>query len=61
MLLVSGVLQVCTETYGCAPEVRITGDTHAKMPYIPSHLDYMLYELLKNAMRWVQTGNSCHC
>ena len=94
--------QVCTETYGRAPDVRITGDKAATIPYIPGeavsqksldpscvsgtmhafecalpqylleflefffcacpkvflflrvssgHLDYMLYELLKNAMR----------
>ena len=44
-------LQVSTETYGRAAEVEVTGDIHCLMPYIPSHLDYMLYELLKNAHR----------
>lgn len=45
--------QVCSETYGVAPEVKISGDLHATLAYIPSHLDYMLYEILKNAMRAV--------
>lgn len=46
-------MQVARETYGCAPEVTCTGDLQSTIPYIPTHLDYMLYELLKNAMRCV--------
>ncbi|KAI8475177.1 MAG: pyruvate dehydrogenase kinase [Monoraphidium minutum] len=42
---------LCAEVYGVAPDVRVTGDTGALLPYIPSHLDYMLYEVLKNAVR----------
>lgn len=42
---------LCSEVYGAAPEVRVSGDLGAALPYIPSHLDYMLYELLKNAVR----------
>lgn len=45
--------QVSRETYGLAPEVTCTGDLQSTIPYIPTHLDYMLYELLKNAMRAV--------
>lgn len=45
--------QVCIETYGSAPEILISGDVHLRVPYIPAHLDYMLYELLKNASRAV--------
>lgn len=44
-------VQVCTEAYGCAPDVIFTGDVRLTVPYIPAHCDYMLYELLKNAMR----------
>lgn len=47
--------QVCMEAYGIAPEVLVAGDLSARLPYLPSHLDYMLYELLKNSMR---AGNS---
>ncbi|GFR41707.1 hypothetical protein Agub_g2457 [Astrephomene gubernaculifera] len=45
--------QVCMETYGTAPDVIVSGDPKVTIPYIPAHLDYMLYELLKNAMRAV--------
>ncbi|KAG2488120.1 hypothetical protein HYH03_013268 [Edaphochlamys debaryana] len=45
--------QVCVETYGVAPDVVVSGDAGVTIPYIPTHLDYMLYELLKNAMRAV--------
>jgi [3-methyl-2-oxobutanoate dehydrogenase (acetyl-transferring)] kinase len=44
---------VCAEVYGLSPEVVVTGDRHVRLPYIPGHLDYMLYELLKNAARAV--------
>jgi [3-methyl-2-oxobutanoate dehydrogenase (acetyl-transferring)] kinase len=37
--------------FGVAPDVRVSGDIAASLPYIPSHLDYILYEVLKNAMR----------
>jgi len=49
--------QVCTETYGRAPDVIVSGDVRAVMPYIPMHLDYMLYELLKNACRAVMESH----
>lgn len=52
MLEAAACCQVSRETYGVAPEVTCTGDLQSTIPYIPTHLDYMLYELLKNAMRW---------
>ncbi|CAL5227736.1 g10752 [Coccomyxa viridis] len=47
--------QICTETFGAAPDVIISssGAQAVKMPYIPTHLDYMLFELFKNSMRAV--------
>lgn len=45
--------QVCVETFGNAPEVLVNGDIDLRVPYIPAHIDYMLYELLKNASRAV--------
>ncbi len=48
-------MQICTETFGAAPDVIISssGAQAVKMPYIPTHLDYMLFELFKNSMRAV--------
>ncbi|QDZ22725.1 pyruvate dehydrogenase kinase [Chloropicon primus] len=45
--------QACVETYGTSPEVRVIGDQgeDAIISYIPAHLDYMLFELMKNALR----------
>lgn len=54
------VVQVCMETYGMAPEVVVSGEPKVSIPYIPAHLDYMLYELLKNAMRYGFLRHSVH-
>eukprot|EP00951_Prasinocladus_malaysianus_P007967 scaffold57375_cov31-Prasinocladus_malaysianus.AAC.1 len=43
--------QVCNETYGRSPDIIVSGDVRAVMPYIPMHIDYMLYELMKNSSR----------
>jgi len=43
---------MCIEKYGIAPEVKVTGHTATVFPYIVSPLDYILHEILKNAMRY---------
>ena len=49
--------QAAAETFGAAPEVVVicssgrSGSGDPALPYIPAHLDYCLYELLKNAVR----------
>lgn len=50
--------QAFVEHYGAAPEVVVTGDALLTIPYIPAHLDYMLYELLKNSARAVVERHS---
>lgn len=42
---------MCERTFGAAPRVQIQGSLHLTFPYIPTHLHYILLELLKNAMR----------
>ncbi|XP_057268096.1 3-methyl-2-oxobutanoate dehydrogenase [lipoamide] kinase, mitochondrial, partial [Pezoporus wallicus] len=43
--------RLCEQQYGHAPRVRINGHVAARFPHIPLPLDYVLPELLKNAMR----------
>lgn len=43
--------KMCNEKYGVSPEVYVKGHVAATFPYIPQPLDYILNELLKNAMR----------
>ncbi|XP_041575460.2 branched-chain alpha-ketoacid dehydrogenase kinase [Taeniopygia guttata] len=43
--------RLCEHQYGTAPRVRINGHVAARFPFIPLPLDYVLPELLKNAMR----------
>lgn len=43
--------KMCIEKYGIAPEVKVAGHLSTVFPYIASPLDYILHELLKNAMR----------
>lgn len=38
-------------TYGVAPDLEIVGKVDAKFPYVESHLQLMLFELIKNSMR----------
>ena len=48
----SEATMMCRRDYfDCAPEVHIAGETDLTFPYLPSHLHYILLELLKNAMR----------
>lgn len=42
---------MCTRKYGDAPEVIIAGRLDMTFPYVPTHLHYIMLELLKNSMR----------
>eukprot|EP00897_Mesotaenium_endlicherianum_P004541 jgi/Mesen1/4114/ME000216S03372 len=44
---------VCSQTYGVVPRYVVSGDTDTSLAYIPAHIDYMLFEVLKNASRAV--------
>jgi signal transduction histidine kinase len=43
--------ELCELNFGTYPEFIINGQTDTTFPYIDVHLDYMLFELLKNAFR----------
>ncbi|KAG0328955.1 hypothetical protein BG004_002428 [Podila humilis] len=47
----SFVQELCDVNYGSSPEVVINGQTDAQFTYVPVHLEYILCELLKNAVR----------
>jgi pyruvate dehydrogenase kinase 2/3/4 len=42
---------MCERQFGDAPYVEIKGRTDLTFSYVPSHLYYMLFEVLKNSMR----------
>lgn len=44
---------ICEVSLGVAPEVKMEGAKEMKLPYIPEHLHYIFFELLKNSMRAV--------
>jgi [3-methyl-2-oxobutanoate dehydrogenase (acetyl-transferring)] kinase len=44
--------EMCELKYGHAPDVRINGHLSATFPYVAPALDYIMLELLKNAMRF---------
>lgn len=50
--------RLCEHQYGHSPRVRINGHVAARFPFIPLPLDYILPELLKNAMRYHHLLNS---
>ncbi|XP_039578128.1 3-methyl-2-oxobutanoate dehydrogenase [lipoamide] kinase, mitochondrial [Passer montanus] len=50
--------RLCEHQYGNAPRVRINGHVAARFPFIPLPLDYVLPELLKNAMRCPRFGGN---
>ena len=42
---------ICNRTHGDAPDVIILGRQDLTFPYVASHIEYILVELLKNSMR----------
>eukprot|EP00924_Labyrinthula_sp_SR-Ha-C_P008874 augustus_masked-scaffold_2-processed-gene-5.53-mRNA-1 protein AED:0.00 eAED:0.00 QI:0/-1/0/1/-1/1/1/0/389 len=49
---------MCERQYGEAPDVEMLGRVDLTFSYIPSHLYYILFELLKNSMRAVTEFHS---
>ena len=38
---------MCTRQYGDVPDISLYGHTDLTMPFVPSHLHHMLFEVLK--------------
>ncbi|KIV81167.1 hypothetical protein PV11_08604 [Exophiala sideris] len=52
------VAEVCELKYGVRPSLVINGNEDAEFAHIPMHLEYIITELLKNAMRaTIEAGN----
>ncbi|GAV79371.1 LOW QUALITY PROTEIN: HATPase_c domain-containing protein/BCDHK_Adom3 domain-containing protein, partial [Cephalotus follicularis] len=47
-------LVMCLREYGSSPDVNIYGDPTFTFPYVPAHLQLMVFELVKNSLRAVQ-------
>ncbi|KAB2009999.1 hypothetical protein ERO13_D10G183100v2 [Gossypium hirsutum] len=45
---------ICLREYGSAPDINIYGDPSFTFPYVPTHLQLMVFELVKNSLRAVQ-------
>ncbi|KAE8733181.1 dehydrogenase kinase [Hibiscus syriacus] len=45
---------ICLREYGTAPDIVIYGDPSFTFPYVPTHLQLMVFELVKNSLRAVQ-------
>lgn len=54
----SFVSEICELRYGVRPTVIINGQSDTRLAHVPTHLEYILTELLKNAFRaTVEAGN----
>ena len=42
---------ICMRQYGHAPDVTVYGDPNFTFAYVPSHLNHMVFELVKNCLR----------
>jgi len=55
---------LCIGKYGKAPAVQLGGNLYATFSYIPQPLDYILLEILNNALRYsvavVAAAVHCH-
>ncbi|OWF46554.1 3-methyl-2-oxobutanoate dehydrogenase [lipoamide] kinase, mitochondrial-like [Mizuhopecten yessoensis] len=43
--------KLCRDRYGCAPNVQLLGHMSVQFPYMPQPVEYIVGEVMKNAMR----------
>jgi len=51
---------LCNQLYGVSPEINIMGNMTESFTYVPSHIHYILSELLKNSLRATCTFHGVH-
>ena len=54
---VTDALEICEYNYNDTPEIRINSLTDPSLCYIPSHLYYVFFELIKNSIRASMESN----
>ncbi|CAI5525328.1 unnamed protein product [Closterium sp. Naga37s-1] len=61
--VVEAAVKQCTDvsrrTFGFCPEFEVHGDVHSTFAYVPAHIEYMLFEILKDAIASPQDTFSC--
>lgn len=55
---ISDASRVCQDALADYPEVNIIDESNVCVPHVPSHMHYIFFELLKNAMRAVVETHS---
>ena len=54
----SFVSEICELKYGIRPTIVINGQPETRLAHVPTHLEYIITELLKNAFRaTIESGN----
>eukprot|EP01007_Sphenomonas_quadrangularis_P004067 NODE_944_length_1076_cov_80.413827_g776_i0.p1 GENE.NODE_944_length_1076_cov_80.413827_g776_i0~~NODE_944_length_1076_cov_80.413827_g776_i0.p1 ORF type:complete len:288 (+),score=16.37 NODE_944_length_1076_cov_80.413827_g776_i0:32-895(+) len=43
--------RICESHYGVSPHVEFLGDLQSRIAYVPGHLEYCCFEIVKNALR----------
>eukprot|EP00930_Biecheleria_cincta_P057776 TRINITY_DN43655_c0_g1_i1.p1 TRINITY_DN43655_c0_g1~~TRINITY_DN43655_c0_g1_i1.p1 ORF type:complete len:377 (-),score=71.79 TRINITY_DN43655_c0_g1_i1:449-1579(-) len=51
--------ELCCELYGDKPKIILEGELDTELSFVPEHLNFMLQEILKNALRATMERHMC--